>query len=145
MADETVVKGTLYCIAGDNLGSHCVGGFTENFSSSTYFCRYCLISRTEFQGNDPTSCGPERTTERYKSAVDQLETEDVPDVQGIKFRFRYSNSNLSVSLSSFYMFHTNCCLSLNSLNDIYLIVPRRQYLFSTRLGKQFPNTLTEAP
>ncbi|KAI4886137.1 hypothetical protein NFI96_015285 [Prochilodus magdalenae] len=59
--------------------------------------------------------------------------------------FRYSNSNLSVSLSRFYMFHTNCCLSLNSLNHIYLIVPRRQYLFSARLGRQFPNTMAEAP
>lgn len=53
MEDESVVKGALYCIAGDNLGSHCIGGFTENFSSSTYFCRYCLITRTEFQGANP--------------------------------------------------------------------------------------------
>ncbi|KAL7837366.1 hypothetical protein SRHO_G00270770 [Serrasalmus rhombeus] len=99
IADETVVKGTLYCIAGDNLGSHCIG-------SSEYFCRYCLISQTQFQGCDPTSCGPERTTENYRSAVDQLETEQVPDIQGIKFRFSGSNSNLSVSLSSFYLFES---------------------------------------
>lgn len=45
LSDETVVKGTLYCIAGDNLGSHCIGGFTENFSTSKYLCRYCLITR----------------------------------------------------------------------------------------------------
>lgn len=71
MADETVVKGTLYCIAGDNLGSQCIGGFTENFSFSEYFCRYCLISQTQFRGDDPTSCGPECTTESYRSAVDR--------------------------------------------------------------------------
>ncbi|KAK3929621.1 Zinc finger protein 76 [Frankliniella fusca] len=35
-------------IAGDNLGSHSLGGFLENFSRSTYFCRYCLIQRKDF-------------------------------------------------------------------------------------------------
>ncbi|KAK0140164.1 hypothetical protein N1851_022918 [Merluccius polli] len=40
LSDETV-KGTLYYIGGDNLVSHCIGGFTENFSRSQYFCRYC--------------------------------------------------------------------------------------------------------
>lgn len=91
MADESVVKGTLYCIAGDNLGSHCNGGFTENFSSSEYFCRYCLISPTQFQGDDPISCGPERTPESYKSAVDQLQAEDVVDVRGVKFRSEFNS------------------------------------------------------
>ena len=28
----TGVKGVLYYIAGDNLGSHSIGGFTENFN-----------------------------------------------------------------------------------------------------------------
>lgn len=32
IGDELVVKGALYCIAGDNLGSHTIGVFTENFS-----------------------------------------------------------------------------------------------------------------
>ena len=91
MADETVVKGTIYCIAGDNLGSHCIGGFTENFSFSQYFCRYCLISRTQFQGEDSTLCGPERTPGNYSSAVDQLETENVPVVHGIKFRSAFNS------------------------------------------------------
>jgi len=86
LADESVVKGALYCIAGDNLGSHCIGGFTENFSTSQYFCRYCLITRSEFQGADPAIVGPERTPETYRSATEQLETEDVAEVRGIKFR-----------------------------------------------------------
>ncbi|KAI2645908.1 hypothetical protein H4Q32_025254 [Labeo rohita] len=37
--DGQLCKGTLYAIAGDNLGSHKIGGFTENFSKSTY-CSY---------------------------------------------------------------------------------------------------------
>lgn len=38
----------LLCIAGDNLGSHALGGYVENFSSTQYFCRYCLIRRDKF-------------------------------------------------------------------------------------------------
>lgn len=86
MGDETVVTGTLYCIAGDNLGSHCIGGFTENFSFYECLCRYCLIFRNQFQGDDPTSCGQECTTDSNRSAADRLQTEDVPHVQGIKSR-----------------------------------------------------------
>lgn len=61
MGDE--VKGALYCIAGDNLGSRTIGGFTQNVISSQYFCRYCLICQIEFLGADPNICGPERTPE----------------------------------------------------------------------------------
>ncbi len=85
VGSSETVKGTLYCIAGDNLGSHCIGGFSENFSSSKYFCRYCLINRSDFQ-SDPNLCGPERTINNYSSAVDCLQTEGTsPDVEGVKF------------------------------------------------------------
>ncbi|KAL1268697.1 hypothetical protein QQF64_034060 [Cirrhinus molitorella] len=47
--DGSNLKGALIAISGDNLGSHCIGGFTENFSRSIYFCRYCLIDRDTFQ------------------------------------------------------------------------------------------------
>lgn len=67
------VRGTLYCIAGDNLGSHCIGGLSENFSSSQYFCRYCLVTRNEFQSDDPNVCGPLRTIEKYNSALECLQ------------------------------------------------------------------------
>lgn len=87
VSDETVVKGTLYCIAGDNLGSHCIGGFCENFSRAEHFCRYCLITRSEFQGDDPNVCGPARTIENYNSAVERIQTEDTQDVvEGVKFK-----------------------------------------------------------
>lgn len=35
--DGKAVKGGLYCIAGDHLGSNCIGGFTENFSPRNIF------------------------------------------------------------------------------------------------------------
>lgn len=51
-----------------------------------YLCRYCLLTRTEFQGADPAVCGPQRTPETYRFATEQLEREDVRQVQRIKFR-----------------------------------------------------------
>lgn len=34
-----VVRATIISIVGDNLGSHCIGGYTQNFRTSKYFCR----------------------------------------------------------------------------------------------------------
>lgn len=42
------IKGSIVFIAGDNLGSHFLGGFGENFSKAPYFCRFCLVNREEF-------------------------------------------------------------------------------------------------
>lgn len=77
------VKGTLYCIAGDNLGSHGIGGFTENFSRSQYFCRYCEIILDDFH-NDPNVFGPQCTPESYDSAVCELQGGDSKHNRGIK-------------------------------------------------------------
>lgn len=44
-------RGSIFAMVGDNLGSHQIGGYVENFSTSKYFCRYCLYTRnalTEF-------------------------------------------------------------------------------------------------
>lgn len=82
-SDKTV-KGALYCIAGDNLGSHSIGGFIENFSCSEYLCRYCEITRHEFQSVDPNACGPQRTPEGYDSAVADLQAQDSAHIKGIK-------------------------------------------------------------
>ncbi len=35
--DGQLCKGNLYAIAGDNMGSHNIGSFTENFRKSAYF------------------------------------------------------------------------------------------------------------
>ncbi len=40
-----VVQATIISIVGDNLGSHCTGGYTENFNASKYFCRYCEVQK----------------------------------------------------------------------------------------------------
>lgn len=65
----------LSFIAGDNLGSHAVGGFTQNFSSAEHFCRLCVISRSEFE-QAPLSLGDARSQENYNASLEQLARND---------------------------------------------------------------------
>ncbi|XP_040356974.1 uncharacterized protein LOC120840351 isoform X1 [Ixodes scapularis] len=65
-------KVKLSFIAGDNLGSHAIGGFTENFSSSKYFCRFCEVSRAEFE-KDAEVIAQKRTVDSYKACLAYLE------------------------------------------------------------------------
>ena len=81
--DGNNLKGALIAISGDNLGSHCIGGFTENFSKSKHFCRYCLIDRDMFMKH-PEKVGPKRTIENYRESVEQVGNSQ-PLVNGIKF------------------------------------------------------------
>jgi len=82
--EGTVVKGTIACIAGDNLGSHYIGGFVENFASSPHFCRYCLITHKEFEAK-PMNASTERTTSSYNEAVQHLrEFPNVNVYMGVK-------------------------------------------------------------
>jgi len=71
---ETPLKGGLLCILGDNLGSHCIGGFSENFSSGVYFCRYCLIQRKQWFKTKPISDErvPKRTVDSYVNDLEHL-------------------------------------------------------------------------
>ncbi|XP_036436901.1 uncharacterized protein LOC118815075 [Colossoma macropomum] len=78
-----VVKATVFCIAGDNLGSHNIGGFTEDFSASTYFCRYCLVTRSEL--HDFQKCAPPRTVQKYKEAVEEVQAGALTESRGLKF------------------------------------------------------------
>lgn len=76
-----VVRATVASIVGDNLGSHCIGGYTQNFSTSKYFCRYCEVRRKEIENVNQSF--PVRTVEAYKEAVQLLQENDVSDVKGI--------------------------------------------------------------
>ncbi|XP_044738491.1 uncharacterized protein LOC123300081 [Chrysoperla carnea] len=93
------IKGSLVFITGDNLGSHGLGGFTENFSTSQYFCRYCLITKNSFESDDGIfEIYPERTIDSYKKVINKLDKKRRPRIrikkvikkkpliiQGIKF------------------------------------------------------------
>ncbi|KAE8738904.1 hypothetical protein FOCC_FOCC015605, partial [Frankliniella occidentalis] len=43
-----IIKASLVYVAGDNLGSHSLGGFYESFGKVIYFCRYCYVDRPSF-------------------------------------------------------------------------------------------------
>lgn len=81
--DGSVVKGTLVAISGDNLGSHSIGGFLENFSRANNFCRYCEVDRDTFM-REPHLCGTTRTAQSYQSNLQDLKTSDTNSVCGIK-------------------------------------------------------------
>ncbi|KYN12085.1 hypothetical protein ALC57_15752 [Trachymyrmex cornetzi] len=50
VADKTInFVGTVVAVLGDNLGSRQIGGFTQNFHSSNYFCRFCDITQNQLQ------------------------------------------------------------------------------------------------
>lgn len=83
LEDRSQLMASLIAICGDNLGSHGVGGFTENFSLSKHFCRYCLIDRETFVSS-PLVLGPQRTPANYNDNVQQL-TPEHNIIDGIKF------------------------------------------------------------
>ena len=84
VGDGQKLKGTLCAIAGDNLGSHHIGGFLENFSTSLYFCRYCEIHRETFE-NNPIVCGRQRNIELHKSRIQDLNENSLNSSYGLKF------------------------------------------------------------
>jgi len=80
------IFGSVLFITGDNLGSHMLGGFTTNFSNSSHFCRYCTITRAEFNA-DCSSSYQLRTPELYDAALQhaqQADTESVNQTCGVK-------------------------------------------------------------
>ncbi|XP_043483992.1 uncharacterized protein LOC122512301 isoform X1 [Leptopilina heterotoma] len=79
---EMLFKGTIAFVYGDNLGSNGLGEFTENFSKSNYFCRFCEIDRSQFSKNQWSNI-PFRTPDNYdKCASEAIKTNSM--VKGIK-------------------------------------------------------------
>ena len=86
IVDDQVVKGTVCSITGDNLGSHAIGGFTDNVSTVStvaHLCRYCLIQFEQFL-QEPCHVGTVRTVAKYKSAWQRLD--QVP-IEGLQFEW----------------------------------------------------------
>ncbi|KAG7454215.1 hypothetical protein JOB18_024229 [Solea senegalensis] len=75
-----IVQATVFCIAGDNLGSHNIGGFTENVSTSQHFCRYCHVSELDHLEHH----APIRTVQEYNDTVQELQNGDASVVKGVK-------------------------------------------------------------
>ena len=80
-----VVKGSILVIVGDNLGSHCIGGYVESFQAN-YYCRYCTLSKTDIAVGPANIVGELRTPESYKQAVQEVKDNDeLASSCGIKF------------------------------------------------------------
>lgn len=92
LPDGQVCKGILRAIAGDNLGSHNIGGFLENFSGSKFFCRYCEIDKNVFQA-DPLSRANTRTPESYREHVQNIK-EHSNHSGGVKFDSVFNSLNM---------------------------------------------------
>ncbi|KAJ8666337.1 hypothetical protein QAD02_007999 [Eretmocerus hayati] len=91
-----IVKGTVCHICGDNLGSHGLAGHVENFSKAEYFCRYCLISRKEFEKEGGAiKYHPWRTGEMYKRALRNIGNKH--SYEGLKFDSKFND------LENFYV------------------------------------------
>lgn len=88
LSDGKVYKGTLCAIAGNNLGSHNIGGFVENFSRSSHFCRYCDISREAFHA-DPLIQSTKRTVQSYSGHVQSSEGQSTSS-GGVKYNFAFN-------------------------------------------------------
>jgi hypothetical protein len=84
LGSHSVRKGKVVFVLGDNLGSHMIGGFVQNFTG-TYFCRYCLATNDYLKS---CNCLPrqfeKRTPERYNAAVQSLQLHAADSFEGIK-------------------------------------------------------------
>lgn len=73
-----LINGSLVYISGDNLGSHALGGFAENFSKVNHICRYCLMTKDEFYAHGG-ACKfyKKRTKGSYESAVAEVNKKNI--------------------------------------------------------------------
>ena len=91
-----IVKACLAFIAGDNLGSHCLGGFLQSFSKTRFFCRYCTVDNKSFHSDGGHHLKfPRRTPEQYMQCL----------------RGRNKNERMGVKLNSIFneLVHYHVC------------------------------------
>ncbi|XP_047129003.1 uncharacterized protein LOC105847952 [Hydra vulgaris] len=121
ISDTLTLTIKLLCILGDNLGSHAIGGFCENFSTAQNFCRYCLVTRIEFDTN-PHFCGPERTKEIHNRSLLELANCGLNNFEGVKFQSPFNDiSDFHVSTGLPPCLAHDCFEGLVS-QDMYLFI-----------------------
>lgn len=77
-------KVNIVCISGDNLGSHFLGGFSENFSLTQFFCRYCYKTFDSFHSEPFDSAETINYQEYCKCATTYAETLNLKSSKGVK-------------------------------------------------------------
>ena len=89
-----MVRGTIACIAGDNLGSHYIGGFVENFTLASHLCHHCEVAREQFEADPMEAHCPIRTRAKYDAAIAVLNSD--PDLKhhlGVKKNSTFNSLN----------------------------------------------------
>jgi hypothetical protein len=81
--ENITVSATLISIAGDNLGSHGLGGFCENFSTVEFFCRFCLYTIAQLKAKY-SELAERRTPDSYATHLEEKRNTDLQN-KGIKF------------------------------------------------------------
>jgi len=85
----------LAAVAGDNLGSHCIGGFVKNVSSTRHICRFCLLTKEQINAGCMLATSDQiRNPSSYDAAVRKLASTDDVIVDGIKFRSIFNDLRL---------------------------------------------------
>ncbi|XP_030248211.1 uncharacterized protein LOC115566456 isoform X2 [Sparus aurata] len=63
------IKGTVHCVAADNLGAHSISGLVESFTGP-YICRFCLGHSSKYQAHEVRGGAfPPRTKEDHSLHV----------------------------------------------------------------------------
>jgi hypothetical protein len=95
--EETNLLGICHCfllaaIAGDNLGSHCIGGFVKSFSSTRHICRFCLLTKQEMDAGCILATDSQiRSPLSYDTAITKLQSSEDSVVDGIKFNSLFND------------------------------------------------------
>lgn len=108
------VKVGVACIAGDNLGSHSLGGFVESFSKALYFCRFCYVDQLNFHGPDGETMRFDlRTVPSYHDCVRRVPGQG-KNYRGVKFNSVFN------SLRSFHVCSPGlpCCFGHDLMEGI---------------------------
>jgi hypothetical protein len=81
----------LSAIAGDNLGSHWIGGFNTNFANAQYPCRYCTVTKDEIKSGVTSACALLRTPDQCNASVNRTNDSEQLSEEGIKQRSIFNN------------------------------------------------------
>ena len=68
IVNNRTISFRLVCVLGDNLGSHWLGGFSCNFSTNQYVCRFCVVRRD----NGLINIENVRTRDNYNESLHQV-------------------------------------------------------------------------
>ncbi len=97
----TSVKGSVLYVSADNLGAHSLAGFQESFNVDK-FCRFCLASRKDIDLHEVREgVFPLRTIESHKQTLEELKTNSLVSLDGVKRDCVLDNLNYFHTIQGF--------------------------------------------